>query len=586
MSKSIVRELVTLWGFEIDGQPLKELDAGINTIKSSLKALGIATAATAGAIGYLLNEAGEDEQTLVAFEVMLGSAELAQKKLEELKQFAANTPFELRGLKDLSTRLLAFNFSAEELIPTLSALGDISAGVGTDKMPRLILALGQVKAAGKLTGQELRQFAEAGVPLLGKLAEALGKSEGEVQSMIRAGKIGFPQVRDALFAMTQDGGKFFNLMAKQSKTLFGMWSNFKDWINILAIELGNKLLPATKEVFKEFLNWLDANRAIIKENLVEFVENLVGFLVNLIGVMKTVYRFTTTIAQAFGGWNKVLGTTFKLISSIIGIGLVLGIGLMTKALGGLLIAWGANLFAMAATIVEAYVLAGASGSLSVALTMMGNSALVANAKLMAIPLAIGAIVVAIALIAEDIMAFSQGRDSVFGRMVNGLDEIFGSIKEKFGVFGHIGQFLLTAIMTPIRAIVNGFKTLFTMFDIVRGKIGIMDGLKQIGGNLLSTAGFGSAQDGMSGAMGLGNFVKDGNSLAESRNSAPIAGLGGAPLNNKNGDTSEAKQEFKLELNVTGMDPDVAKDLVTERASDMFNGMLRETMRDGQNPVDR
>lgn len=64
-----------------------------------------------------------------------------------MSEFAKATPFELTGLREQSKLLLAYGFSASEIIPTLTSLGNISAGVGVDKLPRLTYALGQVRAA-------------------------------------------------------------------------------------------------------------------------------------------------------------------------------------------------------------------------------------------------------------------------------------------------------------------------------------------------------------------------------------------------------------------------------------------------------
>lgn len=72
---------------------------------------------------------------------MLGSAEKANDLLKELSDFAKRTPFELTGLREQAKQLLAFDFSAEEIIPTLESLGNIASVAGLDKLPRLTYAL-------------------------------------------------------------------------------------------------------------------------------------------------------------------------------------------------------------------------------------------------------------------------------------------------------------------------------------------------------------------------------------------------------------------------------------------------------------
>ena len=119
---------------------------------------------------------------------MLGDANKAKTLLADLSNFAKKTPFELTGIRDSAKQLLAMGVSAEEMIPTLKALGDVSAGLSVP-LERLALNYGQVLTQGKLTGKELRDFTTAGVPLLDELANHLGKTKTEIQDMVSKGQI-------------------------------------------------------------------------------------------------------------------------------------------------------------------------------------------------------------------------------------------------------------------------------------------------------------------------------------------------------------------------------------------------------------
>lgn len=199
---------------------------------STLNRVGAALGVAGGAIAaFSVKSAGDFEQTRIAFDTMLGSAEAGKAVLKDLANFAKTTPFNFPQVADLSKQLLAYGIAQKELLPTMSALGDIAAGVGRDKLPQLVLAYGQVQTATRLTGMELRQFTEAGVPLLEELAKITGKSAGEIKSDMESG-IAIPadMVKQALFNMSSEGGRFFKLMAKQSKSLQGLWSNVQDSI--------------------------------------------------------------------------------------------------------------------------------------------------------------------------------------------------------------------------------------------------------------------------------------------------------------------------------------------------------------------
>lgn len=555
----VVRELVTLWGFDIDKKPLQELDAGINTIKGSLKAVGIAIGTVTAGIGFLLNRAGGEEQTMIAFETMLGSMEKAKDLMSDIKQFADITPFNTEEVVQASKGLLAFGVAQEDIIDKTRMLGDIASGVGKDKFGTLIRGFGKIKTKGKATMEELNMFLEAGVPILDELAKNMGVTKEEIFKMVSTGKVGFGEVNNALKTMSTGSGKFAGLMAKQSKSFFGLMSTIQGQLDNFAKEIGNELLPLAKEVTAGFIEWFNANKKLIRSQAIKFVKILVEFLGDLVDLVVTFAKALNGLVGIFGGWNTVLQTTFKIFTAIMGLGMLAGIGLITKAVFGLALAWKA----------------------------MGAAALFAQIKMALIPIAIGAVVTAIALIAEDILAFSQGRDSVFGRMINGLDEIFGSIKEKFGIFGEIGQFIITALLTPIRSVINMFKSLIDIFDVLRGKISIMQGLKNIAGNIGNTFGFNGATDGMSGALGISSAVS---SINAKRNSDPgaIPGLGGIPFKSKGeaGAAANSKVEQTLNLNVTGMDPEMAKELVTGTIKEEMGGMLRGAVRDGESQVER
>lgn len=134
---------------------------------------------------------------------MLGSAEKANKLLKELTDFAKKTPFELVGIRQNAKQLLAMGIQLNDLLPTLKALGDVSAGLSVP-LDRLALAYGQVIAKGKLQGGELKQFTEAGVPILAELADMLGKTRGEIQEMITDGAIGSELVVKAFQRMSSE----------------------------------------------------------------------------------------------------------------------------------------------------------------------------------------------------------------------------------------------------------------------------------------------------------------------------------------------------------------------------------------------
>ena len=557
-TKQVVRELVTLWGFDIDQKPLKEVEAGINVIKQSLKSLVVSLAASAAAVGILLNEAGADEQTRIAFETMLGSAEAMEEKLRELEDFAVRTPFTLKGIKASSKQLLAMNIEADKLLPTLKFLGDVSAGLSVP-LSRLALNFGQVRNQNKLTGRELRDFAIAGVPLLDELAKNLGKTTSEIQKLISQGAISFPDVEAAFESMTSGSGRFADLMDKQSKSFFGILSNIQDVMQLLARDLGNELLPEAKRISKQFLDLITINKNLIRQNLSKFFKNMAEFMGLLFNMSVSLFKSVSGLVKVFGGWNTVLKVTGNLLTGIIGLGFVLGIGLMLQGVF----------------------------KFTTGLRVMGNAALIAQAKLIAIPLAIGAIAIAIGLIAEDIFAFSEGRDSVFGRMIEGMDLAFETLQAKFGNFGIFLQLFLAGILTPVRIIVNGFRTIGTIIDVIQGKKSVLEGLTLANRNFLNTFDLARAAQTAGGIFGAAGQVEAAGETIGAGADSAIKGLG-TPFDTKGGGQKSISVSSKNEinLNLTGMDAETAKDLVTLTLGDELDAMLRAAVRDGESAIER
>jgi tape measure domain-containing protein len=194
-----------------------------------LAAAGIAAAgvATAAAGVMAIKSAGDYEQSRIAFETMLGSADKARTMMTDIAAFAKTTPFELPEVVAGSKQLLAYGYAQEEILPNMRKIGDIASGVGVP-VGQLTTIFGQVKVAGRLMGQDLLQFTNAGVPMISALATVMGKPQTEIKKLIEEGKVGFPEVEAALNSLTGEGSKFGGMMEKQSGSFNGVVSNIKD----------------------------------------------------------------------------------------------------------------------------------------------------------------------------------------------------------------------------------------------------------------------------------------------------------------------------------------------------------------------
>ncbi|GAB4023246.1 hypothetical protein GCM10028808_73100 [Spirosoma migulaei] len=175
----------------------------------------------------------------IALDTMIGSKKESAELYVEIVKLAKETPFTLEQVSEQVAKLKAYNISTQDLIPTITALGNIAAAVGSEKLPQLTLAYGQVANAGRLMGTELKQFTEAGVPLLDLIAISYGKTKDAVVKMAADHEISFAMVKKAIADASAEGGKYAGLMEQISKTVGGQVSNLADTFFIAKGRIGD-----------------------------------------------------------------------------------------------------------------------------------------------------------------------------------------------------------------------------------------------------------------------------------------------------------------------------------------------------------
>lgn len=175
--------------------------------------------------------AASNQTAQISFEVMLGSARKAKDFLGQLQQFAAATPFDLPSLKDAASRLLSVGTNAKDVIPIMTALGNAAAGMGTgtEGINRAVYALQQIKLSGVVHEGDIMQLTDAGIPVLDALATKFHTTVKKIKEDVSANKITSDDIFGAIEGQMGPGfARVKGMMDKQSATLSGVWSTFKD----------------------------------------------------------------------------------------------------------------------------------------------------------------------------------------------------------------------------------------------------------------------------------------------------------------------------------------------------------------------
>lgn len=242
---------------------------GLNKVKGSTQQVALAFGVMTGVFGAanflksLYKITGEFELQTRALGAIVNNAREANILFKQMQTLAVESPMKLMDLNKYAKQLAAFRIETGNLYDSLKMLGDISTGVGVS-MDRLILAYGQVKAANYLRGQELRQFSEAGVNILGGLQEYYRVTKGinmsltEIFDNVSKRKVLFEDVDAVLHKMTEQGGAFYNMQLIQSQTLYGQMQKLGDLFQIEMNKIGsggimNAFLKGTVKILQSII---------------------------------------------------------------------------------------------------------------------------------------------------------------------------------------------------------------------------------------------------------------------------------------------------------------------------------------------
>jgi tape measure domain-containing protein len=252
---------------------LRSLSRELSEYGRSIAKVGAVIATSFGAALASLAipvKVASDIQTVSAqFKALTGNAANAAKTINELRTFAAQTPYMFQGLADETRTLMIYGIAASQATRDIRLIAEVAGGSQV-KLERLSLAFGQVASRGKLMATEVRQFNESGFNPLQELAEMTGKSMAQLTDEMSKGLISFDQVRQAFKFATSEGGRFFGLLKEASQTVNGLMTTLSDNIKIAIEPIGQELLPLIETVLRELnkavgglAKWIKANTKLV-----------------------------------------------------------------------------------------------------------------------------------------------------------------------------------------------------------------------------------------------------------------------------------------------------------------------------------
>jgi hypothetical protein len=289
-----------------------------------------------GFIKRVAQVTGETELQHRALQAIVQDKYKADEIWSQTLQNAMKSPFSVTQVLEHTKKLAAYRIEADKLVETTRMLGDISAGVGVD-MNRLVLAYGQVRAATYLRASELRQFTEAGIPLLDELANYFSKLEGkvvttgEVFNRISDKAVAFKDVETVIGKMTDEGGVFFNMQEIQSETLAGKIAKLKDAYTLMLAEIGNDnkgfltgVIDATNELIQNWEKFAPLIQGILAGIVAKGLASMAVNIGTIIVRIKTASTAASALGKtlmtiskmSMGGWLAIVGVLTTLVTTI------------------------------------------------------------------------------------------------------------------------------------------------------------------------------------------------------------------------------------------------------------------------------
>lgn len=296
---------------------LKKQKAGVSGVSDEMKKMKTLITGFIAAYGgkklwdLLIGSNAEMEQYTTSLEVMLGSASKASAMIEKMREFAAKTPLTLENVISGGSLLMSYGVDESNLIDTMTKLGDLASG-NAEKMDRITLAYGQMLAKGKVTGEELMQMTEAGVPLQTALAESIGVTGEEFSKMVSKGEVGIDDLNKAITGLTTGNGKFAGMMEKQSQTMQGMLSTLLDNISEFFRKMGEGAFGEVKSALQEASDLLaeweeDGTLDRWAQGVGVLLKNLIAFLKQAISVGLDFKEAIIAGAVALGTFKVAIG---------------------------------------------------------------------------------------------------------------------------------------------------------------------------------------------------------------------------------------------------------------------------------------
>lgn len=400
----VIRELLTVYGFDVDST---DLDLAEQRLGKVMKIAGAVGAAFTAATAALVANASAVADDALSIQRQADSLNISTDAVQEYRHAFAQFHADSKDIDD------AFNTLADRATDAAggmkSFIDDFGViGMRVDEMrgkkPDELFALFAEKIAATT---DVTKRNTAAVRILG---DDLG---AKLLPMLIEGADGLERMREEAHRY----GVVMSVDQIQAAKKFGTQQQLMLAVLVsLRNQLGLEVIPLLTAAAQVTLDWWMANREWVNAGIHKAFQRIGDAAGVVISVLRFLFDVTNHVAQAFGGWNRVLTATSIILATL---------GLATLIFG----------FQQLITWVNGMV---------VAYLELGAAAQLAHLRMLLIPLAIAALLVLIGLVIEDFDKFFNGQKSAIGEVLKeypalseailGLKDDWNEVKGAFDNF--------------------------------------------------------------------------------------------------------------------------------------------------------
>lgn len=262
----------------------------------------------------------------VTYSALFGNAKVASDFMSVLQEHSVETIFDYQGLADASKKLLAYGIDYKNLMFIMEGLTNLGAMSGDPAaLDRIALALGQIYTKGKLSAEEMRQLANAYIPITEILQDKFGLTGDDLK---RVGDLNLPAA-DVINAIVDYANENFGSVGDAAMyTITGLQNRIVDTLKVVGAQMLKPLTTAYKSFLAYVSGGLEALRAEFEAGgvggIFEYLvpdrntqQTIRQFIANVRNLFMSLVSVGTVAGQIFGNFASVIVTAFNVASPVL-----------------------------------------------------------------------------------------------------------------------------------------------------------------------------------------------------------------------------------------------------------------------------